>query len=330
MLTINDILNVVFIFDNSGKLEQDACTAPEGIAQDEWQAGLDKAVADQFLLVIPSRNGAQYFLAGRFAVVDGDLYRILNTGAQRGNEIFINAASVTRFTHRKNGLMPAQIACFIPTASVRKAASWPEAESPEASVRASFEDCEGFQSGTVVPVSTVYCGCVGHFLVCMSQRKARTAGCPVLHIAKLSAGRLIEGRSFSHIVETFKLTGQNKMVPVSPPCRPDNDFLLAWTQEGLPVPPIPTEPKTEIPMPHKQTLVFTKTIRLQWEVSADTPAEHVEALEETGMNRVTEMVDKGFVEGGLNDNICVLYSDPEDGIEYAGSWKIDTDSERCG
>ena len=47
---------------------------------------------------------------------------------------------------------------------------------------------------------------------------------------------------------------------------------------------------------------------------------HAEVLEETAMERIHEMMGKGFTSGELNDNIRMHDSDPEDGISYRGWW----------
>ncbi len=50
--------------------------------------------------------------------------------------------------------------------------------------------------------------------------------------------------------------------------------------------------------------------------------EHVEALDEAAMNRIAEMMNQGYVSGELNDNIHILDTDPEDGVEYSGWWEV--------
>jgi len=51
---------------------------------------------------------------------------------------------------------------------------------------------------------------------------------------------------------------------------------------------------------------------------------HQEALEESAMARITEMMKEGYTSGELID--CVRFGDEdgEDGIEYSGSWDITT------
>jgi hypothetical protein len=49
---------------------------------------------------------------------------------------------------------------------------------------------------------------------------------------------------------------------------------------------------------------------------------HVEALEETAMDRIRDQMGKGCTSGELTDNIHMTSRDPDDGIEYSGSWKV--------
>jgi hypothetical protein len=49
---------------------------------------------------------------------------------------------------------------------------------------------------------------------------------------------------------------------------------------------------------------------------------HVEALEEIAMVRIREQMADGYNSGKLFDNIRMTSRDPEDGIEYSGSWEV--------
>ena len=49
-------------------------------------------------------------------------------------------------------------------------------------------------------------------------------------------------------------------------------------------------------------------------------AAHVEALEESAVDRITEQMREGVLAGELHDNIRMTDRDPADGIEYTGWW----------
>lgn len=51
---------------------------------------------------------------------------------------------------------------------------------------------------------------------------------------------------------------------------------------------------------------------------------HIEALEESAMERITKMMGEGYTAGELNDNIRMDDDDPDDGIPYKGWWEINT------
>jgi len=53
--------------------------------------------------------------------------------------------------------------------------------------------------------------------------------------------------------------------------------------------------------------------------------EHMDALEERAETDIFKMIAAGFLEGLLEDNVRMHDSDPEDGIEYLGSWEIALD-----
>ena len=49
---------------------------------------------------------------------------------------------------------------------------------------------------------------------------------------------------------------------------------------------------------------------------------HAEALEETAMQHIVNMMKKDFTSGELSDNINMHDSDPEEGIGYSGWWSL--------
>ncbi len=51
---------------------------------------------------------------------------------------------------------------------------------------------------------------------------------------------------------------------------------------------------------------------------------HQEVLEESAMERILEIMKKGYTSGELYDNVCTDDEDGKDGIEYSGSWDITT------
>jgi hypothetical protein len=68
------------------------------------------------------------------------------------------------------------------------------------------------------------------------------------------------------------------------------------------------------------------TISYNWKRDDDgeIKPEHVEALEETAMNRIIDMMQEGYTSGELSDNIIMTDEDGEDGISYSGLWSINT------
>ena len=50
--------------------------------------------------------------------------------------------------------------------------------------------------------------------------------------------------------------------------------------------------------------------------------EHIEALKETAMNRISDLMKDGYASGELIDNIRIDDRDGEDGIEYQGWFEI--------
>ena len=71
-------------------------------------------------------------------------------------------------------------------------------------------------------------------------------------------------------------------------------------------------------------------ISYNWEKRSDgkddgkISTKHQEALEETAMNRIIEMMKEGYTSGELFDNVSFGDEDGEDGIEYSGYWSINT------
>lgn len=53
-------------------------------------------------------------------------------------------------------------------------------------------------------------------------------------------------------------------------------------------------------------------------------SKHAEALEESAMERVIDMIKEGYTSGMLTDNVRMYDNDLEDGIEYRGWWDIST------
>lgn len=69
------------------------------------------------------------------------------------------------------------------------------------------------------------------------------------------------------------------------------------------------------------------TIKTTWwkaeDRNAEIKADHQEALEETAFERVGSMMNQGYLEGELQDNIRMGDDDPEDGVSYTGYWKVE-------
>jgi hypothetical protein len=73
-----------------------------------------------------------------------------------------------------------------------------------------------------------------------------------------------------------------------------------------------------------QTLERIVTIHYNWrrENGKKVKPEHVEALDETATTHIFEMMNKGYSSGLLSDNIHMIDSDPESGVEYRGWWEV--------
>lgn len=82
------------------------------------------------------------------------------------------------------------------------------------------------------------------------------------------------------------------------------------------------------PKVEKRTSIERKvTISYNWSRTDDKeiPTEHLEALEESAMERVVEMMDEGYTSGELHDTVRMNDEDGEDGIEYSGHWGMNTE-----
>ncbi|KXS54998.1 MAG: hypothetical protein AWU57_594 [Marinobacter sp. T13-3] len=64
------------------------------------------------------------------------------------------------------------------------------------------------------------------------------------------------------------------------------------------------------------------TVEMDWNTDETTPREHEEALQESGVERALKMINEGYTQGELIDNIHMLDTDPEDGVEYRGWWTL--------
>lgn len=71
----------------------------------------------------------------------------------------------------------------------------------------------------------------------------------------------------------------------------------------------------------------TWVLKANWWKSGDREAPikegHKEALEEHAFERIGHMMEAGYLEGELNNNIYMDDNDPEDGVEYRGYWKVE-------
>jgi hypothetical protein len=68
----------------------------------------------------------------------------------------------------------------------------------------------------------------------------------------------------------------------------------------------------------------TITIHYEWwrENGKQIKKGHVEALDETAINSISESINEGLTEGELSDNIVMLDSDPDEGVDYRGWWEV--------
>ena len=80
--------------------------------------------------------------------------------------------------------------------------------------------------------------------------------------------------------------------------------------------------------PHEFTMVKLKSRVYKWwhdeDLGQPIKPNHLEVLEESGMERVIKMMAEGYTCGELSDNLCLSNDDPDEGISYSGWWKINT------
>lgn len=66
------------------------------------------------------------------------------------------------------------------------------------------------------------------------------------------------------------------------------------------------------------------TISYNWQSDIDNKAkikkEHREALQESAIERATEMMKEGYREGELHDTVRMSDEDGPDGVPYSGWW----------
>jgi hypothetical protein len=69
----------------------------------------------------------------------------------------------------------------------------------------------------------------------------------------------------------------------------------------------------------------TITIHYTWwrENGKEIKKGHVEALDETAINCISESINVGLICGELSDNILQLDSDPNEGVDYRGCWDVE-------
>lgn len=75
------------------------------------------------------------------------------------------------------------------------------------------------------------------------------------------------------------------------------------------------------------TVTKTITINICWNTNDQTPEHHLEALEETGLDRAHTMMLQGYREGELHENI-ITPGGPEDGADYRGWWSSEAQIDR--
>lgn len=73
---------------------------------------------------------------------------------------------------------------------------------------------------------------------------------------------------------------------------------------------------------------LTGTIHFEWNGEETIPKDHREALLETAIEQIGDQMQRGCHQGELHDNIHMLDSDPEEGVSYHGSWRLQQDSEK--
>jgi hypothetical protein len=68
------------------------------------------------------------------------------------------------------------------------------------------------------------------------------------------------------------------------------------------------------------------TIKYNWkrvDGKKEIDPQHQKALEESAMDRIIKMSERGYSCGELSDNIHMHDADPEDGIAYTGWWEFE-------
>jgi len=73
-----------------------------------------------------------------------------------------------------------------------------------------------------------------------------------------------------------------------------------------------------------KTLEKTITIKFSWWRNSDEhiKEKHIEALEESAINRIKKLMEEGYISGQLSDNISIDDEDGENGVEYVGWWQL--------
>lgn len=77
-----------------------------------------------------------------------------------------------------------------------------------------------------------------------------------------------------------------------------------------------------------RSITFQKIVTFKWELTEKEgiiPAPHLEALDERGTEIFADKLNSDVLcrSGELSDNIRMGASDPEDGIEYTGTWTLE-------
>ncbi len=66
-------------------------------------------------------------------------------------------------------------------------------------------------------------------------------------------------------------------------------------------------------------------IKFRWwnDDETEIDADHQEFLEKSAIERIIFMMREGYTSGELFDTVCIHDTDPDDGVEYSGWWKIE-------
>jgi|AntDeeMinimDraft_5_1070356.scaffolds.fasta_scaffold08730_2 hypothetical protein len=239
MFSINDILSITTVNPETGELVEVSEFSSYEISKMEWHASLSKAIEDGFLMRIPCpRSSGRYFLNGQFAVIDGDVHRILSVGSEKDSMVFVNAASTKDFVRQKNGLNPLQICDWIPKADLQRSVEFPEATSPAHATRLAFNAVPNRRLASDYAVSTVYSGVAGDFLVSQHQASDKRCLPPVLHVARLLARKPLSDMDETLMVQHYKISGSNELVTDGGLSIANEYFVDKWREAGLPVPKV--------------------------------------------------------------------------------------------